>query len=39
MTNVTILGVFHTPAQIEYGKFWEMKNTPILNNLALLLFF
>ena len=38
MTNVTILGVFHTHAQKEYGKVWEMKSTPILNILALLLF-
>ena len=33
MTNVTILGVFRTHAQKEYGKVWEMKNI-----LALLLF-
>ena len=39
MTNVTILGVFRTHAQKEYGKVWEMKSTPILNILALLLFF
>ena len=38
MTNVTILGVFRTHAQKEYDKVWEMKSTPILNNLALLLF-
>ena len=38
MTNVTILSVFRTYAQKEYGKVWEMKNTPILNSLALLLF-
>ena len=38
MTNVTILGVFRTHAQKEYGKVWEMKSTPILNILALLLF-
>ena len=38
MTNVTILGVFHTHAQKEYGKVWEMKSIPILNNLALLIF-
>ena len=38
MTNVTLLGVFRTHAQKEYGKFWEMKSIPILNVLALLLF-
>ena len=38
MTNVTILGVIRTHAQKEYGKVWEMKSTPILNILALLLF-
>ena len=38
MTNVTILGVFCTHAQKKYGKVWEMKSTPILNILALLLF-
>ena len=38
MTNVTILGVFRTHTQKEYGKIWEMKSTPILNILALLLF-
>ena len=38
MTNVTILGVFRTHAQKEYGKVWEMKSTPILNIFALLLF-
>ena len=38
MTNVTILGVFGTHAQKEYGKILEMKSTPILNILALLLF-
>ena len=38
MTNVTILGVFRTYAQKEYGKVWEMKSTPILNILAFLLF-
>ena len=38
MTNVTILGVFRTHAQKEYGKVWEMKSTPILNILALLPF-
>ena len=30
MTNVTILGVFRTHAQKEYGKVLEMKSTPIL---------
>ena len=39
MTNVTILGVFGTHAQKEYGKVWEMQSTHILNILALLLFF
>ena len=39
MTNVTILGVIRTHAQKEYGKVWEMKNIPILNILALLLFY
>ena len=38
MTNATILGVFRTHAQNEYSKVWEMKSTPILNTLALLLF-
>ena len=38
MTNATILGVFRTHAQKEYGKVWEMKSTPTLNILALLLF-
>ena len=38
MTNVTILGIFCTNAQKEYGKVWEMKSIPILNILALLLF-
>ena len=38
MTNATISGVFRTDAQKEYGKVWEMKSTPILNILALLLF-
>ena len=38
MTNVTILGVFRTHAQKEYGQVWEMKSIPILNILALLLF-
>ena len=31
MTTVTILGVFRTHAQKEYGKVWEMKSTPIIN--------
>ena len=35
MTNVTILGVFRTHAQKEYGKISEMKNTYILNIVAL----
>ena len=38
MTNVTVIGVFRTYAQTEYGKVWEMKSTPILNILAFLLF-
>ena len=40
MTNVTILGVhvFRTRAQMDYGNVLEMKSTPILNILALLLF-
>ena len=38
MTNVTFLGVCRTHVQKEYGKVWKMKNTPILNILALLLF-
>ena len=38
MTNVTLLGVFRTHVQKEYGKFLEMKSIPILNILALLLF-
>ena len=38
MTNVTILGIFCTHAQKEYGKVWEMKSILILNILALLLF-
>ena len=28
VTNVTILSVFRTHAQKEYGKVWEMKSTP-----------
>ena len=39
MTNDTILGVFRTHAQKEYGKVWEMKSTPIINILALLFFY
>ena len=38
-TNFTILGVFCTHAQKEYGKVLEMKSTNILNILALLFFF
>ena len=38
MTNDTILCVFRTHAQKEYGNVLEIKNTPILNILALLLF-
>ena len=38
MTNVTILSVFRTHAQKEYRKVLEMKDTLILNILALLLF-
>ena len=38
MANVTILGVFRTHAQKEYGKVKEMKSTDILNILALLFF-
>ena len=38
MINVTILGVFRTHAQKEYGKIWEMKRTPIHDILTLLLF-
>ena len=34
MTNVTILGVFRTHAQKEYGKILEMESTYILNILA-----
>ena len=30
MTKVTILGVFRTHAQKEYGKVWEMKSNPSL---------
>ena len=39
MTNVTILGVFRTHTQKEYGKVLEMKSIYILDILALLLFF
>ena len=39
MTNVTLLGVFRTHAQKEYGNVLEMKSTYILNILALLFFF
>ena len=38
MTSVTLLGVFRTHAQKEYGLVWEMKSIPIPNILALLLF-
>ena len=38
MTYDTILGVFRTHAQKEYGNVFEIKSTPILNILALLLF-
>ena len=39
MTNVTILGVFCTHAQKEYGQVWEMLTTPILNILPFFTFF
>ena len=39
MTNVAILDVFCTHAQKEYDKVLEMKSIPILNILALLLFY
>ena len=39
MTTVTILGVFRTHAQKEYGRVWEMKSIPLHNILALLLFY
>ena len=39
MTNVTLLGVFRTHAQKEYGNVLEMKSTYILNIFALLFFF
>ena len=32
MTNDTILGVFRTHAQKEYGNVLEMKSTPILKH-------
>ena len=38
MTNDTILGVFRTHAQKEYGKVLEMKSTPFLNISALYFF-
>ena len=38
MTNDTILDVFRTHAQKEYGNVLEMKSTPILNIVALLFF-
>ena len=38
MTNVTILGVFLTRAQKEYGKVLEIKSIYILNILAHLFF-
>ena len=38
MTNVTILGVFLTHEQKEYGNVLEMKSTYIYNILALLFF-
>ena len=37
MTNVTVLSVFRTHAQKEYRKVLEMKSSPILKILALLL--
>ena len=37
MTSNTILGVFQTHAQKEYGNVLEMNSTPILNILVLLL--
>ena len=36
MTNDTILGLFHTQVQNEYGKVLETKGTYIHNILALL---
>ena len=38
MTNDTILGVFRTHAQKEYGYVLKRKSTPILNILVILLF-
>ena len=38
MTNVTLLGVFRTHAQKEYGNVLEMKSTYILNILAISFF-
>ena len=38
MTNVIILSIFRTHAQMEYRKVLEMKGTYILNILALSLF-
>ena len=38
MTNVTVLYVFRMHAPKEYGKVLDLKSTPILNILALLLF-
>ena len=38
MTNVTILCVFRTHAQKEKAKVWEIRGTPTLNILTLLLF-
>ena len=38
MTNITLLGVFRTHAQKEYGKVSKMKSILILNIWALLLF-
>ena len=38
MTNDTILGVFRTHAQKEYGIVLEMKSTTILNILTLSFF-
>ena len=38
MTIVTILSIFRMHVQKEYRKVLEMKNTYILNILALLLF-
>ena len=39
MTNVTLLDVFRMHVKKEYGKVWEIKSPPILNILALILFF